>query len=332
MALAQLGRALVRPGTHRGGHGAARRGDDGRARRRGAATRWPAATPAAPRWSSATASPTSTARPSGARRSSSSPSAAASSPCSRGAAASSARCWSARATGSAPRPSSPRRSRGSRIARGRRPRAAARGARRPAPAAGPREEAERLLDGLEDEPAALAALVQLHLQRGEFESPRRCSTDGRRTASVLALRGAVALAAGDLDAAERRGRAPARRRRALARRPRGPRRALAGGVAARGMPTAAEPLEDAVRRLRRARAPATRPRAPGSTLAEAQAAAGSPLALAAARAARDAFERLGALPRRRPRGRAAARARRRRPHRPRGERDELTARERRCCG
>ena len=58
-------------------------------------------------------------------------------------------------------------------------------------------------------------------------------------------------------------------------------------------------LEDAVARFAALRFPLEEARA-RLALARVQAAAGSPLALATARAARDAFERLGARPRRRP--------------------------------
>ena len=67
------------------------------------------------------------------------------------------------------------------------------------------EEAARLLSGLEDQPAALAASVELHLQRGDAALAqamldRRVDTDGDAD-QLLVLRGALALASGDLDAA-----------------------------------------------------------------------------------------------------------------------------------
>jgi tetratricopeptide (TPR) repeat protein len=67
------------------------------------------------------------------------------------------------------------------------------------------EEAGRLLSGLEDHPTALAPLVHLHLQRGDFELARarlerRAETAGD-DGELLVLRGALARAEGDLDAA-----------------------------------------------------------------------------------------------------------------------------------
>jgi tetratricopeptide (TPR) repeat protein len=66
------------------------------------------------------------------------------------------------------------------------------------------DEAERLLTGLDDQPAALGPLVQLHLERGDLalakallDRPRKDPGDD----APLVLRGAVALAAGDLDGA-----------------------------------------------------------------------------------------------------------------------------------
>ena len=124
---------------------------------------------------------------------------------------------------------------------------------------------------------------------------RRRAIAGRR--ERLALRAEVALARGDLDAAatspERlRGAAAAACATTSSPRPRGSRargRARGDGAAATRRARGRRPP------LRRARAPATRRRARASRSRGAQAAAGSPLALASARAARDAFERLGAL-------------------------------------
>ena len=193
------------------------------------------------------------------------------------------------------------------------------------------DEAERLLDGLDDEPAALAALVGLRLERGELDHARAlldrgAGEDGER----LVLRGEVALAGGELAAAD----AIAARLRAvagdLARDDLAAHAALLAGRAAavRGDGAAAAreldaasagfaalgyPLEEGRARL---------------ALAAVHAADGSPLALASARTARDAFERLGArrdadeaaalLRTLGASGRSAAR----------GGRDELTLRER----
>jgi DNA-binding CsgD family transcriptional regulator len=62
------------------------------------------------------------------------------------------------------------------------------------------EEAERLLDGLEDEPAALVPLVRLALQRGDLALGRALLDRREEDGDVLVLRGALALAEGD-DAA-----------------------------------------------------------------------------------------------------------------------------------
>jgi DNA-binding CsgD family transcriptional regulator/tetratricopeptide (TPR) repeat protein len=193
------------------------------------------------------------------------------------------------------------------------------------------DEAERLLAGLEDDPVALAPLVRLHLERGDRELAqalldRRAETDGE----LLVLRGAVALAADDVDAAadvagdlravgERLARADLIAEAAL----------LAGRVAAaRGdVADAARELDDAVARFAALAFPLEAARA-RLALADVQARAGSPLAVASARGARDAFERIGA---RRDADRAAALLRdlgvAGRTAR-RGTRDELTARER----
>jgi DNA-binding NarL/FixJ family response regulator len=195
------------------------------------------------------------------------------------------------------------------------------------------EEAARLLDDLDDHPAALAPLVQLHLQRGETALARaalaeRPQTDG--DPALLALRGAVALAAADAAAAA----AVADRLAAAAERAARPDLAaeaalLAGRAAAlRGDgAAAAASLRDAVERFGALRLPLDQARA-RLALARAQAAAGSPLALRCARAALEAFERLGA---RRDADDAAALLRELGAAgrtAVRGERDELTARER----
>jgi DNA-binding NarL/FixJ family response regulator len=66
------------------------------------------------------------------------------------------------------------------------------------------EEATRLLTGLDDSPVALAPLIGLHLQRRELALARALLDrhgDADEDGELLALRGAVALAAGDHDAA-----------------------------------------------------------------------------------------------------------------------------------
>jgi ATP/maltotriose-dependent transcriptional regulator MalT len=162
------------------------------------------------------------------------------------------------------------------------------------------EEAERLLGGLEDQPAALAPLVTLHLQRGDRALAQalvdRSAAAGGADGDLLVLRGALALAAGDLDAAAD----IAERRRELAEQlsredVRAEAALLAGrAAAARGDATgAARELEDAIARFGALGFPLEEARA-RLALARVQAAAGSPLALSSARAAREAFDRLGA--------------------------------------
>jgi DNA-binding NarL/FixJ family response regulator len=193
------------------------------------------------------------------------------------------------------------------------------------------EEAARLLEGVDQDPAALTASVRLHLQRGETELARALLdrvVEGEP--DLLVLGGELALAEGDLDAAE----SAAERLHAVAA---GQARAdltahatlLAGrAAAARGDGTAATTaLEDAAAAFAALRYPLEEARS-RLALARVQAAAGSPLALPTARAARDAFQRLGAsggadeaaalLRELGASGRTVVR----------GERDELTARER----
>jgi DNA-binding CsgD family transcriptional regulator len=196
------------------------------------------------------------------------------------------------------------------------------------------DEAERLLDGLEDEPAALAPLVRLRLARGDAAGAgallERDLGRVEGDAGHLVLRAEVALVTGDLDSADaaaeaiRDVAAAAARDDLVAEAVR-----LAGAVAgARGDVTGAtRQLEDATRRFAALELPYEAARA-RLALAAVQAGAGSPLALASARAARDAFERLGALG---DADRAAALLRAlgvAGRTATRGERDELTARER----
>jgi ATP/maltotriose-dependent transcriptional regulator MalT len=195
-------------------------------------------------------------------------------------------------------------------------------------------EAEGLLAGLEDHPAALAPVVQLLLERGDRPLARalldRRAQAGGDDDVLLMLRGAVALASGDLDAAV----AHAERLREVGERlARGDvfaQAALLAGrtAAARGdSAMAGRELEDAVARFAALRFPLEEARA-RLALAQVQAASRSPLALSSARAARDAFERLGA---RRDADHAAALLRDLGAGgrtAVRGKRDELTVRER----
>ncbi len=199
------------------------------------------------------------------------------------------------------------------------------------------EEAEHLLSGLDDDAAALVPLVELHLQRGDLALARalldrRTSDDLDGTS--LVLRGAVELAAGDLDDAA----ATARRLRVLAGELArddllAESALLAGRVAAAqgDSETALQELESAVASFSTLNFPLEAARA-RLALAGAQASVGSPLAPSAARAARDAFERLGALP---DADRAAAQLRALGAagrSAGRGERAELTLREREVLG
>ena len=196
------------------------------------------------------------------------------------------------------------------------------------------EEAERLLEGGEDDRAAAAPLVRAHLARGDLATATalldRHEAAGADDAALLLLRGDVALAAGDRDGAahavERlRGRAEARVREDL----RAEVALLAGRVAAAGgdAAVATAELEAAAAGFAALRYPLEEARA-RLALAQVRAGEGSPLALAAARAARDAFEGLGA---RRDADEAAALLRSLGAAgrtAPRGERADLTARER----
>jgi DNA-binding CsgD family transcriptional regulator len=195
------------------------------------------------------------------------------------------------------------------------------------------EEAAQLLAGLDDQPVAIAALVQLQLQRGDV-ALAVALLEGTGPAAgaegdLLDLRAHVALASGDLDAAgdiardlQELAERLAREDLAAAASAIAARVALARGelVTAVGESTTAAsrfsalgfPLEEARAQL---------------VLARAQLAIGSPLALSAARAACAAFEQLGARPDAdeaaallRGLGVAGRRV-------TRGERDDLTARE-----
>jgi DNA-binding CsgD family transcriptional regulator len=193
------------------------------------------------------------------------------------------------------------------------------------------EEAKTLLDGLEDERAALVPLVRLQLERGDLAFAKAL-LDRRpvEDAELLLLRGEIAVAGGELDAAAavverlRKSRAVGAREHLTAAVA-----LLAGRVAAAQGDTAtgATELEDAVARYAGLGFPLEQAGA-RLALARVRAADGSPLALACARAARDGFERLGA---RRHADEAAALLRELGAAgrtAVRGERDDLTARER----
>ena len=196
------------------------------------------------------------------------------------------------------------------------------------------EEAESLLSGLDDHPAALLPLVELHLELGDDALAaalldRRPAADDAGDGEPTLLRGAHSLKAGQLDAAEDF----AARVASLAQRVR--RQDLAAGAAflagrtaaARGdTDSAVTSLESACAAYGELGFPLEEARA-RLALATVLASSDSPLAVSSARAASDAFERLGA--RRdadvagsllRDLGVSGRRSKR-------GERDELTARE-----
>ncbi len=200
------------------------------------------------------------------------------------------------------------------------------------------EEAAQLLTGLDDDPAALAPLVELQLQRGDPGMAqalleRQPEGDGD-AAHLPGLRGAVALATGDLDAAAAAAESLGHVADDLAREDLSAEAALLAGrvAAAKGdSETASRELEDAVARFATLQYPLEEARA-RLALARVQAAGGSPLALPGARAARDALERLGA---RRDADEAAALLRElgvAGRTATRGDRDELTIREREVLG
>jgi DNA-binding NarL/FixJ family response regulator len=201
------------------------------------------------------------------------------------------------------------------------------------------EEAARLLEGIEHEPAALPPLVELHTRRGEVAMARAlleasgaaALDEGRR----LVLRGAVELASGQFEEAASVGVALAELAEGLRREDlageaallRGRAAAAARGDGAAAMQPAVVLLDEAVAVFARLGFPLEEGRA-RLALASARAAEGSPLAPPAARAACDAFERLGA---RRDADEAAALLRDlggSGRSAVRGERDQWTARER----
>ncbi len=196
------------------------------------------------------------------------------------------------------------------------------------------EEAESLLSGLEDHPAALIPLVELHVELGDDALAaalldRRPASDDAEDGEPILLRGVLFLKGGQLEAAED----SAVRVASLAERVRRPDLAagaafLAGRTAAaRGDSAAAvTSLESACATYGELGFPLEEARA-RIVLATVLASSNSPLAVSSARSAYGAFERLGA---RRDADRASALLRElgvsgRRTTR--GERDELTARE-----
>lgn len=197
------------------------------------------------------------------------------------------------------------------------------------------EEAAQLLSGLDDEPAALVPLVQLQLLRGDAGLAQALleKADPQAPESIL-LRASLALAGGDLDGADSAAAALEATAQRLQRADLVAEAGLlsARAAAARGDAAAAARASEGAAALFAAQAfPLEEGRA-RLVLARAQAAAGSPLAVSSARTARVAFERLGA---RRDADEAAALLRElgvSGRSAVRGDRDELTAREREVLG
>ena len=196
------------------------------------------------------------------------------------------------------------------------------------------EEAESLLSGLEDHPAALAPLVEIHIELGDDALAtalldRRPAGDEAADGELAILRGTLSLRGGDVEAAED----CAARVADLAGRASRPDLAAAAALlegraaAARGdSPAAVASFESACATYAGLGFPLEEARA-RLALATVLAVSDSPLAVSSARAASAAFDSLGA---RRDADRAGALLRElgvsgRRTTR--GERDELTARE-----
>lgn len=195
------------------------------------------------------------------------------------------------------------------------------------------EEAEQLLVGLEHDPVALVALVALALRRDDVELARALLERGPADdgdSELLILRGELALAAGDRDAAAAGAEGLGRIADELGREDLRAEAALLTGRVAAGdgeIATALGTLEAAVAGFCAVGLPYEEARA-RLALAGVQAGADSPLAVHSARAARDTFERLGARP---DADRAAALLRdlgAAGRTAARGDRDELTLRER----
>jgi DNA-binding NarL/FixJ family response regulator len=200
---------------------------------------------------------------------------------------------------------------------------------------GRREEAESLLEGLDDSPVAAPVVADLLLARGEVEAAeavldRHLPGDGDEDPPLLVRRGEIALAKSDLrgagacaeaieSVAARLGRTDLLAEANLLR----GRAAAASGDAEGATPA----LEAAAAGFAEVGFPHEEGRA-RLELAQAQASTGSDSALASARGARDSFERLGArgdadraaalLRRLGVAGRSAGRG---------SDRDQLTARE-----
>jgi DNA-binding CsgD family transcriptional regulator len=189
------------------------------------------------------------------------------------------------------------------------------------------EEAARLLEGVEHSPEALGVLVQLHTRSGDV-AMARALLDASGAAALdagrqLVLRGAVELAAGGLDEAAAVSARLAEIAASLNREDLAGEAALLQGRATSDVAA----LEEAVETFTRLGFPLEEGRA-RLALARQRAGTGSPLAAPEARSACDRFERLGA---RRDADEAAALLRElggAGRSAVRGERDELTARER----
>ncbi len=198
------------------------------------------------------------------------------------------------------------------------------------------EEAARLLEGLDDAPSALGPLVRLHVERGDLDFAAALLQRGADVdeGELLVLRGAVAMASGDPEAAGAVAQELDGVGRRLGREDLVAEASLLAGRAAGARddaPAALRAFEDAVAGFAELRFPLEEGRA-RLALARVQADDGSPLALSSARTARDVFERLGA---RRDADEAAAVLRDlgvSGRSATRGERDELTAREREVLG
>ena len=189
---------------------------------------------------------------------------------------------------------------------------------------GRREEAEHLLAGLEDEPAARPAWIELALERDDLALAHALLERGP---DLPALRGELALAEADLDAAAAAAEALRAQAAALAREDLAASAALLAGRVAVAGAEAERALEDAVAGFAALGFPYEEGQA-RLELARTQVRNGSPFAAGNARAACAAFERLGA---RADADRAAALLRelgKSGRTAPRGERDALTARER----
>ncbi len=198
------------------------------------------------------------------------------------------------------------------------------------------EDAATLLDGLDEQPVALPALVELALGRGDLDYAEALLSRGAAAegGDVLVLRGALALASGEPEATDA---IAAQLREAASETGRDDLGAEASFLAGRAaaatgrLDDAARSLDDAAGRFTSLQLPLEAARA-RLALARVQALLGSPLASSTARTARDGFERLGARP---DADQAAALLRElgvAGRSATRGERDELTAREREVLG